>query len=86
MDVEPTPAEFVEQLLMHDVDLSKIWLGGVLGDAGAVLHGHASVRITNNTVTGSQRDGIDRNLREAVLVIEADPDDPRCWTSTPLNH
>jgi hypothetical protein len=49
--------QLVEQLGVDQVDLPQVGLGGVAGDAGAVLHGFAGVRVAFDTEAGDQAYG-----------------------------
>lgn len=65
-DGEAGGAQFVEKFGVDDVDLAEVWLGGVSGDAGAVLDGLTQVGVAFDAEACEQADGGPRRLRHGV--------------------
>ncbi|GAA2464258.1 hypothetical protein GCM10010405_55770 [Streptomyces macrosporus] len=82
--VEPRPADLVEQLLVDQVHLAQVRLGGVLGDARAVLDRHPRVDVPLHPEPGEQRDAVPVRLGERVRAVAADRRDRPAHRAAPL--
>jgi hypothetical protein len=70
-DGEALVADFGEELLVNEVHLTQVRLGGVLRDPEAVLDGHAGVYVSLDSEAGQQGDAGSVGLNEGVLAVAA---------------
>ncbi len=69
-DVEALGRELVEELAGDQVDLPQVRLGGIPGDAGAMLHRLARVDVALEAETADHAHTLRRGLRERVAGAE----------------
>jgi hypothetical protein len=63
--------DLIEELGMHEVYLSQVWLRGIASNSREMLDSHASVGITLDTPVGDQRNLVDDRLTEPVRRVAA---------------
>ena len=76
-NIEALGAQLLKQLGVHQVHLAEVGLRRIGGYAGAVLHGHPSVGVSDDANPTLQCDEVLGDLTEAVITVAVNGDDGR---------